>query len=81
MNTFLKRIFSRARADGGSVLVFYVFVLLVTALLANGAISQGKDVSFDIAWFLKLTTTTPAAKASEPRSSAISRSGSGEGGH
>ena len=78
MNTFLKRIFSRARADGGRVLVFYVFVLLLAAWVSDRAITEGKDVSFKVASLLTLTTTTPAAKASEPRSSATSRSESGE---
>lgn len=78
MNTFLKRIFSLAPGHGVRVHWFLVIGLLVIALVADRAISQGKDVSFALASILTLTTTTPAAKASEPRSPATSRSESAE---
>lgn len=65
MNTFLKSFLARVFGDGVRVLIFFVIVVIVGAVVADRAISQGKNVELNVASFLTLTATNPSSPVAE----------------
>lgn len=68
MNTFLKNLLARVFGDGVLVLLVIVIVALIGAVVADRAISQGKNVELNVASFLTFTATNPTPPVAESQS-------------